>query len=739
MRFKDTKRFAPVIYGGDTPWEYDLYHIPVSALPMTEKGMKDFLSKNPEIEPDIVYWEKQKDRCLNGFKVENAIEPGGDYLVDGKDVFWNETDKDVYVKEIDKILPANSCYVPQYDWMFYNREVWITGRHYFYLNFWKVIGLPWGDESIVLTDTRDEAGKLNKKEIQQFSFKESFDLQSAKDYVNPKFTDVDYWYAIRLFYQVYYQKDGLDHKSRQKGFSEKGGGMILGWNFTFVPNSLSIVAGGMSTDAEHTVENAIKGLRQLRNTQFYKEVATDPQQSRKAKYFGSEIFAVSCKDNTQALSRYTPFWVIVEEVGKWKAGLIHDVKEFVEVSLEAEGRKTGYMNYIGTGGDMDMGAQDLEHMFENPSNYNLLEFKHIWEPPGQCPTFKVAHFTPYYLYLIIDKDGNSLVQMSMDFAMMKRSKLSGSKLYTHRTQRPFYASEAFLISGGGYFGEEITQWCNERITQLKLFREERRAVRGYFSWKTDRKNWKDGVEFHQTDWDDEKAYVEIYEHPEVDSNKVVYKNLYWGATDSYDQDEATTDSMGSCSIKKGFLNAHRTYNKYVAQLLERPRTAEGGRDRFYEHTAMLCVYYGAMNLIEYSKMFIIDWYQLHGFTELLRRRPRFFTAKYIINSRATNDFGIDPSSKPFWLKAQRDWLQLKQNIEDCDSILMLTRWAKFRYDPGKTKFNCDVTISTSLCSVLYEEVKEESAYSESDRNKAQGHFSPHYKKVKGRLVLSTTV
>ena len=49
----------------------------------------------------------------------------------------------------------------------------------------------------------------------------------------------------------------------------------------------------------------------------------------------------------------------------------------------------------------------------------------------------------------------------------------------------------------------------------------------------------------------------------------IYTNLYKTGVDSYDVDEAkTSSSKGAAWVKKGFLNANDTYNKYVAYVNE---------------------------------------------------------------------------------------------------------------------------------------------------------------------------
>ena len=692
MRFINTKRFSPVASGGDLPWEEDYFHLPVSDI------TADFLSGSDYITDDE-WWYRQKKYCLNGFDVPNAIEPGGDFLVDGVDAIWNETKEPVWNEACKMIIPANCCYLPTYDLRIYNRTVHITGRHYWYMNFWPIYGL-------------EEGGYV-------------------KTITKPRFLDMDFLFARRLEMMQEQGKDQSELKARQKGFSEKVAGMICGYNYTFVKASVTIIVAGEETDAEHTMENTIRGLDELKNTQFYKTRAKgyDSKSVIRGKANRAEVRALTAKDKTQTVSRYSPYWVIYEETGKWKAGQVTETKGFVNASTFAEGKKTGYSTFIGTGGDMDAGAADLEEMHYNPDKHNLLSFKNIWEEPGSQTNTITGHFTPAYCYCIIDSDGNSQKQKSIEYYADQYDHKTQKEKYTHRTQHPNYASEAFLINTGGYFGKEIIEFLNMRKSYIYLHNEAKVEERGRLEW-IDKKNPFGGVKFVP----DPEGWCVITEHPELDSKGKFFLNLYKAATDSYDQDESTTDSMGSCQIYKGF-NKERpmsTARKFVARITERPTTSEGGSELFYEHTAMLCIYYGyAINLIEYSKIRIIDWYVKNGFESLLKERPEFVSASMINKSKVNNRYGIDPATKPHWLAMLRDKLT-KDFIDRMDDIYQIERLAKFRYDPTGKKYNCDTTITSALCIVLEEDELQLDVMPQDDIDKMESPIK--YRTINGQLV-----
>ena len=167
-------------------------------------------------------------------------------------------------------------------------------------------------------------------------------------------------------------------------------------------------------------------------------------------------------------------------------------------------------------------------------------------------------------------------------------------------------------------------------------------------------------------------------------------------------------------VKKRFLTAESTYNQHVAGVVERPSTAEGGKNLFYEHTALLSMYYFGKNLIEWSKILIIEWYIRNNLEAALKERPEFVLARMIERSQATNFYGIDPSTKPHWLVKMADYLNVKENIDKCYFPELLKAWAKFKYAPGKIRYNCDITISTSLLEIFGEDIREMEVISDSE-------------------------
>lgn len=669
FRFQNTKLFSPVIYGGDLPWEEDYFHLPASQITPEFLKAGDYLT-------DTDWWNKQYERCINGYTIANALVPGGDCYSEKKFEFVAEDGQIYYHGGNIEDHGDNGIYFKDLEIWVKDGNVTITGKHYFYLNFWKIF-------------------RLN-------------DAKTRKERLNPKFTDLSYenWW-IRELMRIK-KKDNLWAKSRQKGFSEEEA-CDTGYEFLFFNDSQSAILGGEDFYNENTMKMVRLNIENLKNTQFYKELAIGGKRMDflQSKFTSAEIHSRTCKDNEEAASGLTPSKAHLEEIGIWKKGLVPKVTAKLDASLEAEGVKTGYRVFTGTGGSMDEGVADMEKMAYNPAGFNLLEFVNRSEDSDE--NIKIARYVPGYRFKIIDEEGNSLCHESIKSILDKIKNAADEQKYTLTVDNALRLSDIFLIKTGGYFGKQIAQWCNERKAYINTHREAQ-VVKRYRHILEDPKNLFAGVEM---EYDPEGPYM-ISEMPRRDSDGRVYDFLYRAGTDSYDQDEAAfSNSKGACWIKKGFLNANDTYNKFVAGVVERPGTESGGREEFYKHTAVLCVFFNAINLIEWSKILIFQYYHDHGLSSLLKLRPEFATANMVIETKATNKWGIDPSTKSHWLTMQKTYLENRYNIEKCDFIELLDAWAKFRYDPGGKKYNCDNTIASSLCTVCEEDEKEMEAQSQS--------------------------
>lgn len=538
----------------------------------------------------------------------------------------------------------------------------ITGDYYWYLNFWKIRG------------TDKATGR--------------------KTLISPRFVDMDQEYFLAIEKCKLTGKHMVVLKARQKGFSEKHAA-LCGKEFSLFPHSQSIITAGEEKYSNATMKMVIRGLNSLKNTEFYKRRTPDGLDYIQAKYrvidkgipswkgYFSEVYNITSRNNPQATIGKSPSLIIFEEAGRFDG--LTDAFKYIQPALEAEGKKTGLAIIVGTGGDMDKGVENLEEIFYNPEIYDMFEFDNDYEKGHSS---KVGYFVPAWKYKITDKDGNSLKQESVKLIDENRENARKSKkaniFINTVTQDPLVPSEAFMRTGGNMFNQALLN------TQLALIKNSealmKRTDRGRLDWVKDQAGNLIDVTFSH----DQNGDFLFFEHPERDSSLNKFFNLYFAGTDSYDKDEApSSDSLGSCSIYKGFLDINSTSNIFVARYTGRPATA----DMFYENTMKLCLYYNARNLIEWSNINIFKWYRDHGHDGYLKERPEIVYAN-VKDSKVNNKYGVDPSTKAVWLLQYRDYIE--KHHDQMYDVEQIEKAIKYRHDKS---YNCDITISSALAII----------------------------------------
>lgn len=595
----------------------------------------------------------------------------------------------------------------------------ITGDHYWYLNFWPIRG-------------------LNRK-------------TGRKGIINPRFLDIDADYYTNLDVARAQGKNMCVVKARQKGFTEKHAAMG-GREYSFFPASQVVYVAGQEFYTTQLMNATKRGLNDLVNTEYYKRRSPDRQdymmasykeiieladgtKQEKVKGYLSEIYAITAMNNPQAVSSKSPSLIVFEEAGIFQ-GLIPTFR-FVEPSLLSEGQQTGMAIIVGTGGEMKY-AKDFEKIFFNPEAFNMLSFD-LSEYDDEIESGKkqVGYFVPANKYRIIDQFGNSLIKESTEDVMKAREAKKGADQYTEIVNNPLKPTESFLIETGGFFGKEIAAVLNQRRSYINTHKEAQTGIYGNIFWLIQYPNeqeprmveyvngLKGGFKIVGAQWvpggieqDDDNPYF-IMEHPEMDG-PVPDPNLYISAVDSYDKDKShTSESRGSGSVFKKFRKQSSSSRKFVARLFDRPEKSE----MFFERTAKLNFYYNvrARCLIEWSNILIFKWYEKMGFEYMLAERPELVIANWITNSTVNNRYGIDPSTKRHWLTLLKDYLSDVNNVGKLEDIEQISAYLFFKYDP---KYNCDITISSSLCLVMDLEEEEsmmDNQKSEEDEGPAFGY------------------
>lgn len=677
MIFVDTDRFRPVAIGKDIPGDKDLYWVPSEEIPRKDKKGYELLIKSRV--KDRVWWDRQRTRCIHGFTIPHAVDfdKGNAIFDDGVNMIVN--------RDGSRTIPHLGININA------DGDVWISGRHYFYMNFWKISG-------------EDKGG-------------------GKKDYIHPWFTDLSFenW-MIRRIAKIK-QKDTAWFKSRQKGLSEEEAA-DAGYDMLFQANiQLAIVAeeDSYNTNTYNMVRN---GVWNMYNTEFFKKIKLDNDKVFSTVRTKVELHNRTAAGNKQVLSGLNKLYKVqIEEIGIMEEGLPLGIAEFVKPSIKTRGtNRTGFIAYVGTSGIYKGGVMDIEKMLYNPNQHDIYSVPNTFDKDTE-PDSMISNFIPAWKFRIIDKDGNSMKQESIADILHERSLKEIKERSIHIASEPIETKDMFDITAGGFFGEFIIHHCNAARNLIMSHRRLQKIEVGRLEWKNPQAPWE-GVDWFE---DPEHGEIIIAEHPKTYADGTIINGLYVGGVDSYDYDEALTSSSKLAHlIHKGYditkgLDPNDIYDNFVAMYLDRPNPSEGGKYSAYDNSAKLTMYYAAPAMIEYSKILIFEHYINIGLESMLAERPDFVIANLVERSEVSNKYGFPGSLVLGGLTKLAAWLKIIDHIYNCPLADVLKAWARFRR--GKN-FNCDITMATMLCAVKLEETISRQAY---EKDKPQTFKQPEFK------------
>lgn len=604
---------------------------------------------------------------------------------------------------LDGLTTAPPDSYEYYDWWkqeehyckhgFESGGVKITGIHYFYLNYW-----------MIRAEEKDASGRSLGKRL-----------------MRPRFLDMDYEFFWELEEAIANNEDLLVLKRRQAGFSYKHS-CIAGHEYTFVPDSHTIITSGHEEFSNNTMRMARVGLNDLSNTEFYKNryvnsasfiqagiESVDAYGTKRVEGMLSIIQQITSA-SPQSMIGKSPSKVIYEEIGKFP-GII-DTKAYTDPAMMVGDRKTGIQLLIGTGGEENESIDEVTKMVMNPHLYGLRSYENVWDDPeadfipieGKKAGGKVAYFVPAWKFKIIDDDGNSLKEESLEQIMKDRERVKDDKnrFLKELTQFPLTIEEALLVPDGNVFNVMKLREINMSILKYKDLQVERR---GEIAWVINERGIPSSVE-----WIDKFDGRFLMTEPPVrfgvkpdGTGGAVDPSMYVAGTDSYDRDQTASShgSFGSCLIYR-MLGKDLVGDYPVCRLTERPPTAF----EFYEDTVKMCMLYGGgvgMNLIEYSNLGIFNWYQTNGFEYLLKERPDIAYAN-VANPQVQNKYGVDPAVKSVIIQAGVDWVEeYASRLRDTH---LIGRLIKYKRDP---KYNCDDTIAFCLAILNRDDIISKTA------------------------------
>lgn len=544
----------------------------------------------------------------------------------------------------------------------------ISGYNYFYLNYCPI-------SRIVNHITTDELGNTKVKRVNEVTF--------------PDFWDYDYYY----FNAVQEAQEQGKHlcllKSRRKGFSYKGGSMACR-NFYLIPYSKTFI---YASNKQYLTDDGIltKAWDYMdfidKNTAWGKKRSVNTQMRRRAGFYTkddygniielgykSEIIGVTLKDNPDVVRGKKANLIMFEEGGSFSE--LGAAWQIARPSVEVDGIAFGTMIVWGTGGDEGAAFETMKDMFYNPDGYNCLGFDNIWDE--SATTNKCGFFVPQYTNLDIrdengkriymDEDGNTYRKKSLEHILAERQVVitnatNNAAVDRYVAERPITPAEAMLEFNGNIFPKKELQ------EQLALLRTNKKLQNhkqvGDLVWQPDGSlKWvikKTGDITHyplrtKCDevtgaliGDDPTGSIVIWEHP----NKDASVGLYIAGIDSYDYDESSTTSLGSCFIYKRVQSIEQYSDIIVAEYTGRPKSAED----FYENVRKLLIYYNARAMYENQNKGIFVYFTNKHCDYLLADQPDIIN-DIVSNSKVNRKKGchMNKQIKQWGWGLIKDWL-----------------------------------------------------------------------------------
>lgn len=499
----------------------------------------------------------------------------------------------------------------------------ITGYNYFYLNYSPIMRLK--EEEYT-----DREGNLRKRRQRILEF--------------PSFWDYDYYYFCAIEQAELEGKHMAVLKCRQRGYSFKGGSMLVR-NYMLIPGSKNfaiaseqkfLIGDGLLTKAwqimdfldKHTAwaKQRLVSTR-MERTSGYK--ITDEFGKQTEQGYLSSITGITLKNDPERVRGTRAKLVLWEEGGKFPSLL--DAWRIEQPSVETDdGKAFGLMIAFGTGGTEGASFEGLKELFYKPKSYNVLSFPNIWDE-GRENT-ECAFFVPAYSNLesfdddgnqvYMDRDGNSYKEKAIQNLIDQRNKVkdggaSQQSIDRFISERPIRPAEAVLELGKNIFPRKLLMDQLTRIRTNKKLQSMKHIVDlewdGNGQVKATEKPNGDITNYPLKKGDKPHGSVVIWEYPVKDPPH----GLYIGGCDPYDHDDSFTNSLGSTFIFKRVRAGEAWTDVIVAEYSGRPDTAE----EYYENVRKLLTFYNARLLFENERKGIYPYFTNKHCDYLLADQP----------------------------------------------------------------------------------------------------------------------
>lgn len=532
----------------------------------------------------VKYWERETDRCLNGYTA-----PDGDQ---------------------------------------------ITGYHYFYLNYCPIMRL----EEIEYTDRN---GNTRKRRERIFEFPKFWDYDYYYFNAVEEAETVGKHMAVLKCRQRGYSFKGAAMLVRNYE-------LIPGSkNFAVASEQKFLVGDGLLTKAWQIMDFIDKNTgwakQRLTSTRMervsgYK--VTDEFGKQTEQGYLSSITGVTLKNDPERIRGTRGKLVLWEESGKFPSLL--DAWRIEQPAVESDdGIAFGLMISFGTGGTEGASFDGLKELFYKPKAYNILSFPNIWDDNAEqteCGFFVPAwsnleSFDEDGKYIYMDEDGNSFREKAIEELIKQRNIIkdggaSQQSIDRFISERPIKPQEAVLELGKNIFPRKLLMDQLTRLRTNKKLQSMKHIVD--LSWDgsgniiATEKKTGDITNYPLKKDQKPAGSIVIWEYPVKDPPF----GLYIGGCDPYDHDESFTNSLGSTFIFKRVQAGEAWTDVIVAEYSGRPDTAE----EYYENVRKLLLFYNARLLFENERKGIYPYFTNKHCDYLLADQPDKVISELFKNS-----------------------------------------------------------------------------------------------------------
>ena len=562
---------------------------------------------------------------------------------------------------------------------------YITGHHYFYLNFTQImLTKDKSNENVIATGKK---AKASKQAVCPDFWDGDYNYFHALDIASEGCTS-EYLEGLHLDVKILpkYLSGGyhmIVGKARRKGYSYKNAAICANI-YNAIPDSLTIIG---AFDKKFLYPRGTMGMTSryldfLNDNTGWRKAReyVDKQEHKRASYrsfkngvqiekgYQSEVMAITFKDNPDAARGKDAKLILFEEAGKFPN--LKDSYMATKESLEDGAFVTGQMVIFGTGGDMEDGTIDFADMFYNPEEYDLLPFVNIWDENADQTNCGFFHPENMNLVGFYDEVGNSKKEEAKQYEIDKRNAIrrvanSSFVLQKRVQEKPLCPQEAFLTASMNDFPIVELQHQLDRVKRENLhvkkgipcllYRDDTGKVR--VDVDLDKKliplhNYKIKEE-------DIRGCVIIYEYPTNNAPKGLYKIGH----DPYRQNQAfTSTSLGATYVYKGFLQGSVTSDQIVASYIGRPNTS----DDYNRTLEMLAELYNTEIGYENEVTEVKSYFEKKRKLHLLAAQPDSVISANIKSSKVSRVYGIHMHEKlkDAGEKYIKKWLLTEKNIDE---------------------------------------------------------------------------